>query len=72
MDERIFLVEDDSAGGYTAQALGFGICTEADTKKELTANVREAVEVCFDKPKDLPKVIRLHFVHDRASKSESP
>ena len=64
MSELIFLVEDDLTGGYTARALGLSIFTEADTKEQLVANVREAVEVHFENPQDRPKVLRLHFVRD--------
>jgi hypothetical protein len=64
MNELIFLVEDDPSGGYTARALGAAIFTQGDTRDELSANVREAVEVYFDKPAEVPKLIRLHYVHD--------
>jgi hypothetical protein len=64
MKELIFLVEDDPSGGYTARALGHSIFTEGDTKEELTANIREVVELFFDKPEDMPRMVRLHFVHD--------
>ena len=64
MKELIFLVEDDPSGGYTARALGLSIFTEADTKEELTANIREVVELYFDKPDEMPKIVRLHYVHD--------
>jgi predicted RNase H-like HicB family nuclease len=64
MKELIFLIEDDPSGGYTARALGLSIFTEADTREELTANIREVVELYFDKPEELPKIIRLHYVHD--------
>ena len=48
MNELIFLVEEDLDGGYTARALGQSIFTEADTLKDLRANIREAVECHFD------------------------
>jgi hypothetical protein len=64
MNELIFLVQDDPSGGYTARALGQSIFTEGNTWDELAANVREAVEVHFDKPEDMPKMIRLHYVRD--------
>lgn len=64
MDELIFQVDEDPSGGYTAKALGVAIFTEGDTRDELAANVREAVEVDFDKPERMPKIIRLHYVHD--------
>lgn len=64
MSELIFLVEEDPAGGYTARALGYSIFTEAETKKELAANVREVVELYFEQPEQMPKMVRLHYVHD--------
>jgi predicted RNase H-like HicB family nuclease len=65
MKEIIFEVREDEAdGGYTASALGYGIHTEADTAEELRRNVREATECFFDRPEDVPGIIRLHFVRD--------
>ncbi|MFZ2020930.1 MAG: hypothetical protein WBE74_16485 [Terracidiphilus sp.] len=65
MSEIIFEVRQDEAdGGYTASALGFGIHTQAETREELRAMVREAVECYFEKAAEAPKLIRLHFVHD--------
>ena len=65
MNEIIFEVcEDAGDGGYTASALGYGIHTEAETVEDLKLNVREAVECFFDKEKELPRIIRLHFVKD--------
>jgi predicted RNase H-like HicB family nuclease len=65
MSEIIFEVRQDEAdGGYTASALGFGIHTQAETREELRAMVREAVECYFENPAEAPKLIRLHFVHD--------
>ena len=46
--EIIFLVEDAPEGGYTAQALGSSIFTEADTWEELKQSVRDAVQCHFD------------------------
>jgi predicted RNase H-like HicB family nuclease len=65
MSEIIFEVRQDEAdGGYTASALGFGIHTQAETREELRAMVREAVECYFENPAEAPKLIRLHFVYD--------
>ena len=65
MREIIFEVhEDEVDGGYTASALGYGIHTEGDTVETLRRNVREATECFFDRPEDVPSVIRLHFVRD--------
>ena len=62
--ELVFLVEDAPEGGYTARALGESIFTEAETRDELVEAVREAVRCHFEEQTDLPKVIRLHYVHD--------
>jgi len=62
--ELVFLVEDAPEGGYTARALGESIFTEADSRDELVEAVREAVRCHFEEQTDLPKVIRLHYVHD--------
>ncbi len=35
-------------GVFTASALGLGIHSEGETLEELRANVREAVDCCFD------------------------
>jgi hypothetical protein len=63
MNEIFFLVEDAPEGGFTAKALGESIFTEADTLDELHVNVRDAVKCHFDEDK-VPKMIRLHFVHE--------
>jgi predicted RNase H-like HicB family nuclease len=65
MSEIIFEVREDEAdGGYTAAALGYSIHTQAETREELRAMVREAVECYFENAAEAPKLIRLHFVHD--------
>jgi len=65
MSEIIFEVrEDDTAGGYIATALGFGIHTEAETLDNLRDAVREAVDCYFDEGMEAPRMIRLHFVRD--------
>ncbi len=61
--EVIFSVEEAPEGGFTAQALGHLIFTQAETIEELRENVREAVQVHFDEG-ECPKVIQLHFVKD--------
>lgn len=55
---------DETDGGYTAAALGYGIHTEGDTLEQLRANVKQAVAAYFDETMAAPKVIRLHFVRD--------
>jgi len=65
MSEIIFEVnEDDVDGGYTATALGYGICTQAKTVEELRTMVKDAVACYFDEAESAPKIIRLHFVRD--------
>ena len=65
MSEIIFEVREDEAdGGFTASALGYGIHTQAETREELRAMVREAVGCYFENAAEAPKLIRLHFVHD--------
>jgi hypothetical protein len=67
MSEIIFEVrEDEVDGGYTANALGYGIHTQGDTLEELRRMVRDAVGCYFDETMDALKVIRLHFVCDEA------
>lgn len=63
MTELVFLVEEAPEGGYVARALGTSIVTEADDLPDLRRAVREAVR-CHFEPGDLPKVLRLHLVHD--------
>jgi hypothetical protein len=63
MSEIIFQIEEAPEGGYTAQALGHAIFTEAESLDELRENVRDAVRCHFDEGVG-PKLIRLHFVRD--------
>ena len=58
MHEVIFLVEEAPEGGYTAQALGQPIFTEADSIEALRTMVRDAV-LCHFEEENAPKVIRL-------------
>ena len=65
MSEIIFeVIEDEVDGGYSANALGYGIHTEGETLEELRRNVKEAVECYFDETMIRPGLIRLHFVRD--------
>ena len=61
--EIIFAVHEAAEGGYSAQALGHPIFTEAESVNELREMVRDAV-LCHFETDELPSVIRLHFVHD--------
>ena len=54
MTEIIFLVEEDPEGGFTAQAVGEAIYTQAEDLVELRTMVRDAVQCHFEegqKPK---------------------
>ncbi|MEO8124091.1 MAG: 2-oxoisovalerate dehydrogenase E1 subunit beta [Burkholderiales bacterium] len=61
--EVLFNVEEAADGGFVATAPLHGIVTQADSVKELHAQVRDAVACHFDAA-DRPKLIRLHFVRD--------
>ena len=63
LEEIIFIVEEDSEGGYIARALNVPIFTEGETIDEIKNNIIDAIKCHFDK-KNLPKIIRLHFVKD--------
>jgi hypothetical protein len=61
--EIIFSVEESPEGGYEARALGHSIFTEAGSLEDLRTMVRDAVK-CHFSEKDMPHVIRLHWVKD--------
>ncbi len=63
MSELYFEIREAEEGGYIARALGQSIYTEADTYEEIKINIKDAV-VCHFEEKDIPKLIRLHFVRD--------
>ena len=62
--EITFVVEEDSAGRYTAHAEGRAIFTAADTREQLVENIRAAVRCHFPDADQMPRRIRLHYVHD--------
>jgi hypothetical protein len=63
MNELIFEVAQEADGGFTAEAIGEAIFTQADTWEELRSNVREAVQAFyFDSAP--PRSIRLRMVRD--------
>lgn len=65
MTEIVFQVEEDAVdGGYVATALCAGITTQAETVPELKEMILDAVRCHFDRPEDMPHVIRLHFVRE--------
>ena len=60
LKEIIFIVKEAPEGGYTAQALGYSIFTEADTWDELREAVQDAVRCHFDEnEKPTPGVERV-------------
>ncbi len=63
MNEIIFIVEEAPEGGFTAQALGHSIFTEADTWEELKEAAQEAVRCHFEEGQQ-PRLIRLHIVKE--------
>jgi hypothetical protein len=63
MKEIVFEVAQDADGGFTAEAIGESIFTQADNWEELKGNVREAVQAFyFDSV--APASIRLRLVRD--------
>ena len=64
MSEIVFLVEEDSDGGYTARALGEAIFTQAENMERLREMVRDAVRCHFPDELTRPRIIRLHSVRD--------
>ena len=63
MNELVFEIAQELDGGFTAEALGESIFTQADTWEELKTNVKEAVQAFyFDSA--APASIRLHLVRD--------
>ena len=63
MKELVFEVMQEADGGYTAEAFGESIFTQADSWDELKANVREAVQA-FYFYSSAPASIRLHRIRD--------
>jgi hypothetical protein len=63
MNELVFEIVQEIDGGFTAEALGESIFTQADSWDELRANVREAVQAFyFDSA--TPASVRLHLIRD--------
>jgi hypothetical protein len=63
MKELTFEVSQDADGGFTAEAIGQSIFTQADSWEELRSNVREAVQAFFFDSVS-PETIRLRLVRD--------
>lgn len=63
MKELVFEVVQEADGGYTAEAIGESIFTQADSWNELRTNVKEAVRAFyFDSAP--PASVRLRLVRD--------
>ena len=58
-NEIVFEVSEDPDGGFTAEAIGESIFTQAESWDELKANVREAVQAFYFGAIP-PRTIRLH------------
>ena len=57
MTEIIFeITEDEMDGGYSANALGYGIHTQGESVEEIRSNVKEAVDRLWDS-RDLVRAI---------------
>jgi hypothetical protein len=63
MNEIVFEVGQEADGGFTAEALGESIFTQADSWDELRGNVREAVQAFYFDTVP-PSAIRLRLVRD--------
>jgi len=59
LNEIFFMVEEALEGGFTAQALGHSIFTEADTWDQLKDAIQDAVRCHFEDDKR-PTLVRLH------------
>ena len=67
MNEIIFDVQEDAlSGGFVASAVGHSIVTQAESREELRAMVRDAVNCHFGDgaATSMPKVIRLLSTRD--------
>jgi hypothetical protein len=62
--EIMFVVEEDASGRFMAHAEGKAIFTAADTREQLVENIRAAVRCHFPDTEQMPRRIRLHYVHD--------
>jgi hypothetical protein len=63
MNEIVFEIAQDADGGFTAEAIGESIFTQADSWEEVRTNVRAAVHA-FYFDSILPRSIRLRLVRD--------
>ena len=58
--EIVFIAEADPEGGFIARAIGESIFTQADTRRQLSAMIRDAVD-CHFEPHERPRTIRLRW-----------
>lgn len=63
MSEIIVVIEESPEGGYSARAMGYSIFTDAESLDEIRENIKDAIKCHFDE-KEMPKLLRLHFVRD--------
>ena len=63
LKEIMFVGEEDSEKGYTAQALGYSIFTEGDTLEELKEIIKDALKCHFDK-NEMPLFVYLHIIKE--------
>lgn len=63
MNEIVFEVTEDAERGFTAEAIGESIFTQADSWDELKANAKEAVQAFYFDSLP-PRSIRLRLVRD--------
>jgi len=60
MKEIVFNITQEADGGFSAEALGYDIFSQADSWEELRDNIKEAtMGYFFDTP--INATIRLHF-----------
>ena len=64
MTELIFLVQDIPEGGFTAQALGVSIFTQADTWDELQQQVCDAATCHFYEADKCKESLNEQFICD--------
>jgi hypothetical protein len=63
LKEIIFLVEEAPERGYTVQALGHSIFTEADTWEELEEAIQDAIRCHFEEH-ERPAILHLREVRE--------
>lgn len=60
-NKMVFLVEEDSEGGYLARAQGQSIFTQADNLDDLREKILDAVRCHFADAVQAPKVVRIKY-----------